>query len=179
MRKILFLIFTACFAGSVFAQSPYYEINISVKKEPGDSSVYKYIHSFCTPPEWSNKGETYESDTSAIEWNLSAGYIDSLKCSEVKSESDSIYSYGNKIMVYEYIIKVIVIREREGIRDTMKIIFPVKIRSFVTLVDMTNIPFHSDTYNMANDMVYTVNGMEMTIKPAKNFQWVPRQKDKN
>jgi hypothetical protein len=174
MKILSLIIFIISFSPAAFSQSPYYSMKVSIKQEPGDNYTYRYFHTICQPKEWSTRGDTFDHDTSRLSWdNLSIEYLSGLECKDLESESDSIYFYGNQMMVYENIMKVTVVRSGAGAADTMRMIFPVKIKSFVTYINITNIPFYNKTYDLTNDMEYSIKGMYLSIKPAADYEWIP------
>lgn len=174
LSLVIFIIF---FSAVSFAQSPYYSIKVSIKKEAGDKHTYEYYHTLCIPPELSTDGDTFDHDTSKLDWqNLSKEFLNSFECRELGSETDSIYVFGNQMMVYENLAKITIVRTGGGTQDTMSMIFPIKIKSFVTFINIRDIPFNNKTYDMTNDMVYSTEGMYLNIKPRDDYEWIPSGK---
>jgi len=115
----------------------------------------------------------FTHDTSKVDWkNLPSDIIKKLSCKEINSLSNQAfitdYYFHNHDFVFENIIRINVYREKCGKYDTMNVNFPVKISSFVTMVDFGILYFSPGRYDLTDDMVYGMDNNHLIIKPKEN-----------
>lgn len=169
MKKIKLLL-TAAFVfisfQSVFSQSPSYSLKVKVPHEKG--YAYHYKSSLCKVNSSSDQ-RWFTGEISDIDW--SKVDMKDYYCYELQNRSDEGYSYSNQIHVYEQIANITILRTDGELVDWMQIVFPFKVESFVTSVDLTGIEFRPGVYDLTNAFEYdTTNYLEMRLK--EGYEWV-------
>jgi hypothetical protein len=172
LKKTIFLAFLL-FASQLFAQSPYYIFNVSIKQEQGtEKARFNFLHRVCPFSFTQMKGSVFENDTSGVDWSkFNYDTIKSAKCFEVTADNDTSLNYGNQWRVYEHVLYT---RITNPAADTMEIIIPVKINSFVTYVSLKNIPFRKGKFVLNDNMVYMPDAdesMYMHVQVSNDYKW--------
>ena len=72
-------------------------------------------------------------------------------------------------MVWE---NIYAIRITRNFSDTMLIVFPVRIKSFVTHINLGIIPFKTGLYDLTDIITYTFKDWLYLEIPA-NYKWLP------
>jgi hypothetical protein len=153
------------------AQSPYYSLLLSIKDDTtaDKNSAYKIYHRLCVSDE-RIIGDFFTNDTSNINWNdPPPEFFNSLKCIETSELISHQFKYSDQVMMYEMIVHLMIIDEIS--QDTMQIVFPVKIKSFVTSIDLENIPFKKGIYEIDNGLEYSLDGMRLRMKLRDDYEW--------
>lgn len=145
MKKLLF-IFTIFISSIAFAQSP--SLSTRLKMDVSGSVKYKIEMKICEPINPSASNGYFNNDTSTINFKvLTASQIN---CGEYISNYDgekifNKYHYSNQFFSWEKIIiwKIMNWSSR-GWHEPMYIILPIKMKSFVTHIEINDIVFQSD-----------------------------------
>jgi|WetSurMetagenome_2_1015567.scaffolds.fasta_scaffold23499_2 hypothetical protein len=175
MKIVITILFFICFASFIYSQTPSFSVEFRLEEimYHGDTCNSKYTISLerCKFYEAEIK---YAHDTSKIDWkNLPEYIIRKLSCEEISNRTNNSYvtnySFHNHDYIYESIIKINVYREKCGKFDTMGVNFPIKISSFVTMVDFGILYFSPGRYDLTDDMVYEMYENHLVIKPKENI----------
>ena len=146
-KQILFslLLIASGFAG--FSQSPYLSVKATIV-QPLNSMNYKIEMKICNPKNKSSYKDYFGHDTSSIDWaRLQA---DDFACGEFfetqnenkkPEEQYNRFSFGNQIYAYESILVLRIFNvSYRNYHPPMFIVLPVKYQSFVTFIELTDIP---------------------------------------
>ena len=164
---------------AAYTQSPYYSLKFSV----GDSGTINHNDDYVIDvtscqfdydPVIPSGDYWFGRDTSRLDWqNLPDSVLKTISCVNYV-KNGSVYENSNQAMVWENIYAIRIVRNSS---DTMLIVFPVKIKSFVTFMDLGNIPFKTGIFDLTNDIVYSYNqGLKLEIPVGYN--WLPGDRDK-
>ena len=145
MKKLL-IVCAIIISSNAFAQSP--SLSTTLKMNVSGSFKYKIAMKICEPVKASAGNGYFNHDTSAINFkNLKSAEI---KCeayiSSYDGENDfNKYYYSNQVFAWEKIIiwKISDWSSR-GWHQPMYIIMPIKMKSFVTQIELNDISFESD-----------------------------------
>ncbi|HAX48172.1 MAG TPA: hypothetical protein PK605_03805 [Ignavibacteria bacterium] len=158
----------------LYTQSPYYTIKFSVGEtgETESSEEYKIELISCKfdyDPVIPSGDYWFGRDTSLLNWeNLPDSMIQKLACSTAEIQGSS-YENSSQAMIWENIYAIKIVRNTT---DTMLIIFPVKIKSFVTYINLGNIPFKMGLYDLTDIVTYTFKDW-LYIEIPQNYKWLP------
>ncbi len=163
MRKLLIVLFLLTATGALFAQDPGYSITVKVKPEEG--YTYQYSSKLCSP-------KTKSIDTQWHEYYRSKIDISEFYCEDLRNEmSEGGFRYADLMHAYECVSNVTIIQTGSETSDTMRIVFPLKVESFVTIVELMDIEFKPGVYDLSDGFDYdTSNFMVMTVRD--DFEWV-------
>ena len=100
----------------------------------------------------------FSHDTSDVDWN----YLpDTSHCKSTGTLTGKSYILDFNLRNHDYAFEnfyiINIYREKGGEYDTMKISFPIKMRSFVTFIDFGKIYFVPGYYNLADKMIYFID----------------------
>lgn len=168
---------------TILSQSPY----SSVKFELSDTSqknytytVNQYICNFNYEPVVPSGNYWFGKDTSKLNWrNLPDSLINSLGCKKVNAVEGKIYEYGNQQMISEHIITITITRQRSNRKtdedvkyDTMIIVMPVLLKSFVTYIDLGTITFNKGYYSLEGFVYDWSDWLKISLPAVINWQSV-------
>ncbi|MBL8016744.1 MAG: hypothetical protein JNK43_05695 [Ignavibacteria bacterium] len=165
--------------GILYSQSPYYTLKFSV----GDSGTINHNDEYVIDvtscqfdydPVVPSGDYWFGRDTSRLDWkNLPDSVLKTISCVNFV-KNGSVYENSNQAMVWEIIYAIKIVRNSS---DTMMIVFPVKIKSFVTFMDLGNVTFKAGIFDLTDDIVYSYNqGLKLEIPVGYN--WLPGERDK-
>lgn len=165
--------------GILYSQSPYYSLKFSV----GDSGTINHNDEYVIDvtscqfdydPVVPSGDYWFGRDTSRLDWkNLPDSVLKTISCVNFV-KNGSVYENSNQAMVWEIIYAIKIVRNSS---DTMMIVFPVKIKSFVTFMDLGNVTFKAGIFDLTDDIVYSYNqGLKLEIPVGYN--WLPGERDK-
>ena len=166
MKTIFTILFLFMSCTIVFAQSPQVDIKFRFEEimYHGDTceSVYTVVQERClllNPPVIK---EYIKHDTSKINWkNTSNILLKSYACMQNDSQVHKAYVFNYKYSgheyVYENIFRFTIVRQKCGNSDTMRFIFPVKISSFVTYIDLGKVYFSPHDYDFTDNFIYNID----------------------
>ncbi len=172
--KILLLIILLSL-NIVYAQSPYFSIKFSVIDKDSTQNSYQIISRECNfnyKPVIRSGDYWFGKDTSALNWdNLPDSMYRLLECSREGITPGMHYENSNQDMVWERIYSFTVIKNKT---DSMRIVFPVLIKSFVTFINLGKIYFLPGTYfELINEFDYkSEKGSDyLYLSIPENFVW--------
>lgn len=165
--------------GIIYSQSPFYSIKFSVEDSGTINHNDEYVIdvttcSFSYDPVITSGDYWFGKDTSLLNWqNLPDSVLKTMSCKN-SIVNGSAYESSNQAMVWENIYAIRIVR---NLSDTMLIVFPVKIKSFVTFIDLGSIPFKSGIFDLTNDINYTFSQW-LRLELPEGYNWLPGGKDK-
>ena len=171
----VFALIFNCF--TLYSQSPYFTLSFSVEDEPAlnNNADYKIELTTCRfdyDPVIPSGDYWFGKDSSQLNWeNLPDSMIKKLSCNTVITDG-SHYENSNQSMVWENIYAIKIVR---NLSDTMLIVFPVKIKSFVTFIRLGSIPFKTGLYDLTDIISYTFKEW-LYLEIPQNYQWLPGNK---
>lgn len=178
LRNLIFILFFTT-PVLLFTQSPYYTISFSIADESSlnITAEYKIDVTTCKfeyTPEVPSGDYWFGKDTSLLDWeNLPDSMIMKLSCNTA-DKTGLKYAYSSQSMVWENIFAIKIVRNNT---DTMLIVFPVKIKSFVTYIDLGSIPFITGIFDLTDIISYSFNQWLHIGIPA-NYKWLLRKGNK-
>ena len=164
-------IFLNCY--SLYSQSPYFTLSFSVEDENSINinTEYKIEVTTCRfdyDPVIPSGDYWFGKDTSLLNWeSLPDSMIKKLSCNTTETKGAQ-YENSNQAMVWENIYAIKIVR---NITDTMLIVFPVKIKSFVTYIKLGSIPFKTGLYDLTDIITYTFKEW-LYLEIPNNFKWL-------
>jgi hypothetical protein len=158
---IIFIILT----GSLFSQTPYYSLKFNITDTSKISYMYSITENLCKfdyKPFIASGDYWFGKDTSTLNWeNLPDTMYKLLSCKKVTDADGKRFEHGNQQMIWENIFSLTIIRKKaNGKRyepykyDTMIVVFPVIIKSFVTFIDLGNIEFNKGYFELIDEFIY-------------------------
>lgn len=178
LAVVAVILFFNC--GMLYTQSPYYTIKFSVGETDKieSSEEYKIELTTCRfdyDPVIPSGDYWFGKDTSVLNWqNLPDSMLKVMSCKN-STVSGSSYNNSNQAMVWENIYAIRIVR---NISDTMLIAFPVKVKSFVTFIDLGTIPFKSGFYDLTEVISYTYKEW-LYLEIPQNYKWLPEDRSKS
>jgi hypothetical protein len=149
MKKLLFaLAFFYC--NGAFAQSPGLIVNLTMDSLETGSVHFKMEMKICEPVSKSKINGYFTNDSSTIDFKkltekdiICGMYIDNYK----QDYPFYNFRYGNQVFAWEKIVvwKIMNISSR-ALHEPMYIILPVKIKSFVTYIEIKDIEFEGGKF---------------------------------
>ncbi len=177
------VVFAIAFAltncGIIYSQSPYYSIKFSVDDSGTINHNDEYVIdvttcSFSYDPVIPSGDYWFGKDTSRLNWqDLPDSVLKTMSCRNALVKS-AVYESSNQAMVWENIYAIRIVRNSS---DTMLIVFPVKIKSFVTFINLGNIPFKAGSYDLTDVIVYSFNQW-LKLEIPESYNWLPGDRDK-
>lgn len=161
-------------SGMLYSQSPYYSIQFSIGEKDRIENIdfYKIELTTCRfdyDPMIPSGDYWFGKDSSQLNWDsLPDSLIKKLECSTAETQG-SAYEYSNQAMVWENIYAIKIVR---NITDTMLIVFPVKIKSFVTYIKLGSIPFKTGLYDLTDIITFTFKEW-LYLEIPNNYEWLP------
>lgn len=155
----------------MFSQSPYYSIQFSVKDIDGSkiTSITQKICHFEYTPVIPSGDYWFGKDTSQLNWgNLPDSMYSKLKCGSESMVNSAEFKDANQGMVWENIYKFTVINSNG---DTMIIVFPVIMKSFVTTIKLNDISFRKGYYELINGILYRYDTNNLYMELPDNYKW--------
>jgi hypothetical protein len=174
---LVITVFLNCY--SLYSQSPYFTLSFSVEDEfsLNNNADYKIEVTTCQfeyDPVIPSGDYWFGKDTSLLNWdNIPDTMIQKLICNTAETKGSN-YEYSNQAMVWENICAIKIIR---NLSDTMFIVFPVKIKSFVTFIKLGVIPFKRGLYDLTETITYTFKEW-LYLELPENYKWLPGEKNK-
>jgi len=148
MKKLLLIpAFFCCYAA--LAQSPGLTVKLAIDSVKAGGVHFKIEMKFCEPLKRSKMSGYFTNDRSAINFNkltekdiTCVDYIDN---DEVKRPFYK-YRFSNQVFAWEKIIVWKISASTRDWREPMYLILPVKIKSFVTFIEINNVEFEAGKY---------------------------------
>jgi len=146
--------FTVLFHLTATAQSPGLTINVIMDSVKADGTRYKIEMKICEPKKMTERGDWFTHDTSTIDFtslkptDINCGeYLDKGAPTLISGKEEKTYNhfkFSNQIIAWE---KILVFKisnaSSRGWSPEMYIILPVKLKSFVTNIDLAGVEFVS------------------------------------
>ena len=170
------LILINCIAA--FSQSPSYTLKFSVTEhgiidESSNFSIDVTTCRFSYSPQIPSNDYWFGRDTSQLNWqNLPDSVLKTISC-ENSAVNGRFFESSNQEMVWENIYAIKIVRNSS---DTMMFVFPVKIKSFVTYIDLGEISFKNGIYDLTDAITYTASDNRLNMGIPKNYNWLPGEK---
>jgi hypothetical protein len=155
MKKLIpgFILF---FSVAAVGQSPYLSIRVKMDPVKTGGVNYKIEMKSCEPVKMTERNSWFSHDTSTIDFaSLKAGEI---KCDKYFLEGEGVevlsgdkqyekynsFEFGNQVFAWEKIIVFKISNSSSSTRlPEMYIVLPVKYKSFVTSIKLTDVEFRS------------------------------------
>jgi hypothetical protein len=164
----------------LLSQTPYTSIKFSVIDNPGNENpagkitIYEKVCEFDYEPVVPSGDYWFGKDTSQLNWDaLPDSMYNRLNCKEYIIDSAEVY-YSVHHMAWEEIFCYKIVRENHlGIKDSMTIVFPILVKSFVTFLNLGLIPFKPGYFELTNAIVYTADPVSKKVSfsfPA-DYKW--------
>lgn len=168
MKKIIF-IFCLLLEANIYSQSPYYSLSLTMADNANAYKISLQTCSFVYDPVVSSNDYWFGRDTSKLDWdNLPDSMYGKLNCvSDV--QNGNAYKDGNQAMVWERIYKFTIVQNNT---DTMTVVFPVLIKSFVTHIKLEGISFAKGYFELTHDMYYSFDD-HLHITLPETYLWKP------
>lgn len=148
--KKLFLISTICFYNAAFAQSPGLIVNLTMDSLKTGAVHFKIEMKICEPVNKSAINGYFTNDRSTIDFKKLT--VKDITCGRYIDNYETAYPfyhfrYGNQVFAWEKIIvwKISNISSRDW-QKPMYLVLPVKIKSFITYIEIKDIEFRADTF---------------------------------
>lgn len=158
----------------LYSQSPYFTMSFSIADENSlnTATEYSIVLTTCRfdyDPVIPSGDYWFGKDTSLLNWeNLPDSMINKLSCTSSET-AGAQFENSNQAMVWENIYAIKIVRNSA---DTMLIVFPVKIKSFVTYIKLGSIPFKTGLHNLTDVITYTFKEWLYLEIPPDN-KWLP------
>ena len=129
------------------------------------ASIYKIMQEQCKNRKSDNHRNWFGHDTSNFDWSKLPLITDKDYSCAIYNENSYKsyvieYKYGRHDYVFENIFRFTISREKCGNKDTMIFVFPIKISSFETMIDLGRIYFEPGVYNIDEALIYTIGKSE-------------------
>lgn len=168
MKKIILLLFLT--VSCVYSQSPYYSISLSMADNENSYKITLQTRSFDYDPVVSSGDYWFGKDTSKLNWdNLPDSMYGLIKETKVNVQNGNQYKESNQAMIWERIYKFTIVQNNT---DTMTIVFPILIKSFVTFIKLENIPFTKGYFELTHDIYYSSDDHLHATLP-QTYLWKP------
>lgn len=161
--KKLSLILTICFYNVAFAQSPGLIVNLTMDSLKTGAVHFKIEMKICKPVNTSAINGYFTNDKSTIDFkkltekDITCGkYIDNYETAYPFYH----FRYGNQVFAWEKIIVMKISASTRNWREPMYVILPVKIKSFVTFIEIKDVSFEGGKFIWLDE--------EGKIEPDKN-----------
>ena len=171
---VIFVIALILNCYTLYSQSPYFTMSFSVEDEStlnvkADYKIEMTTCRFDYDPVIPSGDYWFGKDTSLLNWdNLPDSMIKKLSCNTTETKRAQ-YENSNQAMVWENIYAIKIIR---NLSDTMLIVFPVKLKSFVTYIKLGSIPFKTGLYDLTDIITYTFKEW-LYLEIPENYKWLP------
>jgi hypothetical protein len=175
MKKIFFLVYIFITVSLCYTQTPYYSVKFTITESHDKNSAYTISERRCSfkyKPVIPSGDYWFGKDTSRLNWNnLPDSMYNLLECRDMETVYGKQFIDGTQSMIWENIFIITVTRQKPGIAaDTMTIVFPVLIKSFVTFIDLGNVVFTPGYFELTDNLIYNTNDNVSAALP-ENFTW--------
>lgn len=173
--KIYLLLFFSHFLADLSAQSPYLSILLKMDSVKAENTRYKIEMKICEPKKMTERGDWFTHDTSTI--NFVSLKADDINCGKyfdkgigepLSYNKEEIpfnkFEFSNQIFAWE---KIFVFRisnwSSRGWHPEMYVVVPMKYKSFVTYINLSELEFQSGKVIFLTDLNNKQKGMYLTI----------------
>ncbi len=177
MKKINFILALLLIVVSVcFAQTPYYTVKFTIIDDPKENLTYTIVERICEfdyKPVVPSGDYWFGRDTSVLNWgNLPDTMYNLLKCKDMPAEATKVFEEGRQSMIWETIFTFNITRHKAGsAEDTMTIVFPILVKSFVTYINLGGIKFKPGYFELTRTLIYNTKD-HGTVTLPEDFTWV-------
>jgi hypothetical protein len=176
MKKLILALCILCIASTAISQTPSVSIRFKLQEVMyhGENTVSRYSV-FIERCIIRKNNIKYSHDTSTIDWkNLTEEMKSKMLCEDVYKVIKEGYVidcyFQNHDYPFEYAYNIKIYREKNGEKDSMLVFFPIKISSFVTMIEFGVLYFFPGVYDLTDDMEYSFNNNGyLIIKPKENI----------
>jgi hypothetical protein len=145
MKKLL-LVFTFFYCHAVFAQSPYLVVNLAMDSVKAGATHYKMDMKLCQPVNGTAIKDHFSNEHSTIDFK--ALTEKGIRCGDYISneETHGFYNFhfGNQVFAWEKILICRIVNwSSANWQEPMYLVLPVKMKSFVTGINIKNIVYQS------------------------------------
>lgn len=174
MRKsILLFVLSLIIIGETAAQTPYYKIEFSIYDGLGSAFEITSQHcEFDYKPFIKSGDYWFGKDTSALDWsNLPDSMYSRLECKRNAPVKGDKFTEGIQSMIWERIFSFSIVRDRKAnTADTMIIVFPVLVKSFVTYINLGEIEFKRGYFELTDKLIYNTKD-NLVVTLPESFIW--------
>lgn len=171
MKKFIILISLIIIAQTA-AQTPYYKVEFSVFD--GSGSAFEITSQHCDfnyKPFIKSGDYWFGKDTSVLDWNNLADTMYSrLECKRNTPVKGDKFTEGIQSMIWEWIFSFNIVRNRKAAADTMTIVFPVLVKSFVTFINLGKIEFKQGYFELTDNLIYDSKD-NLVVTLPESFKW--------
>ncbi len=154
----------AALAVPAASQTPFTNIKFRVIDNPGNENpagkltIYEKVCEFDYEPKVPSGDYWFGLDTSQLNWDaLPDSMYKRLNCKEHVIDSQEV-NYSVQHMAWEEIFRYKIVRINYlGIADSMTIVFPILVKSFVTFLDLGQISFTPGYFELTGIIKYSTN----------------------
>lgn len=137
------------------AQSPYLSVKLNMDSKDGGSNIYEIKMKICDVKNPTQYSDWFSADTSRIDF--AALNMENTQCGEYFFDDDekiqlsgekeekknNSFEFGNQVFAWEKIL-VFRITSQSQKTDTMYLILPMKYKSFISFVNLTDLVFQPE-----------------------------------
>ncbi len=172
-------LFLMLLSTGLYAQSPYLSIEVKMDRYMTEQTNYRISMKVCEPLKMTNRGDWFAKDTSRIDYlNLKSSDFSCGNYNFIEGPSNSVtypgtqfnlYQFANQVFAWE---KVLIFRIGNYSSPVnvpeMFIVLPMKYKSFVTKVELSDVPFESGKVVYLSDpsASYSKDGSRLTIEQS-------------
>jgi hypothetical protein len=175
MKKLILAFCFLCIASITFSQTPSISIRFNLQEimYHGENPISKYTV-FIELCKFRDDTIKFSHDTSKVDWkNLPDEIKNMMSCENVFKAYKEGYAldcfFRNHDFAFEYSYKIKIYREKGGEKDSMFVFFPIKISSFVIMVQFGVLYYSPGVYDLTDDMEYSFDeSKHLIIKPKDN-----------
>jgi hypothetical protein len=175
MKKSILAFCIFCISTIAAPQTPSVSIKFNLQEimYHGENSLSKYSV-YIERCRFRENVIKFSHDTSTVDWkNLTEEIKSKMLCENVYKVFKEGYVidcyFRNHDFAFEYTYKIKIYREKSGNKDSMLVFFPIKISSFVTMVEFGVLYYSPGVFDLTDDMEYSLdNGSHLIIKPKDN-----------
>ncbi len=176
MKKIIFFVYVFIAVSVCFAQTPYYSVKFTITESHDKNSAYSISERRCSfkyKPVVPSGDYWFGKDTSQLDWNnLPDTMYNLLECKNMEAVYGKEFKDGNQSMIWENIFIISITRQKPGTpADTMTIVFPVLVKSFVTYINLGNVAFTPGYFELTNNLIYNTE-KDVSASLPEDFIWV-------
>jgi hypothetical protein len=166
------------------AQSPGLTINVIMDSVKADGTRYKIEMKICKPKKMTARGDWFSHDTSTIDFaslrsnDIDCGeYFDDGMPTLISGEKEKLFNrfkFSNQVFAWEelYVFRIANASSRAW-WPSMYIVMPMKYKSFVTHIDVTEIEFQSGKVIFLTALNASYEGSHLSIRQSlKNIKGV-------
>ncbi len=146
MKKLLFILIIF-YGHAAFAQSPGLIIHLRIDSVKTGGLGFKIEMKFCDPVIKTKAGTYFTNDSSTIDFRkLTEKDIGCTPYKQNSNKSSYHYYFSNQVFAWEKIIIWKISAASRDWKEPMYVILPVKIKSFVTFIEIKDVEFEAGKF---------------------------------